>query len=146
MKKVLIINGPNLNLLGTRQKEIYGNRSFDDFLEELKKYSTEKGIALSYFQSNSEGEIVNKIHESMGKTDYIIMNPGALTHYSYSLHDAITSADIPVIEVHLSNIYSRENWRSKSVISPAATGVISGFGLTGYMLAINYISESKKQP
>jgi 3-dehydroquinate dehydratase-2 len=98
---------------------------------------------VEYFQSNHEGRIIDKIHESMGSIDHFILNPGALTHYSYSLHDAILAAKIPVIEVHISNIFTRDDWRAKSVISPAADGVISGFGLNGYMMALESILKNK---
>ena len=141
MKKVLIINGPNLNMLGSRENDVYGNRTFDEIYRDLESYAAGLGIELSYFQSNVEGEIINKIHESQGKIDYFIINPGALTHYSYSLHDALKSVNIEAVEVHMSNIFSREQWRSKSVISPAVQGVISGFGEKVYSLALFYISS-----
>ncbi len=141
MKRVIIINGPNLNLLGKREEKIYGNISFEDAYVGLCKYSKKNDIELSYFQSNNEGLIVDKIQESISNIDFIIINPGALTHYSYSIHDAIVSSKISTIEVHISNIYSREEWRSKSVISPAAIGVLSGFGLDVYKLALIYIAE-----
>ncbi len=141
MKRVIIINGPNLNLLGKREEKIYGNISFEDIYGDLCKYSKKNKIELSYFQSNNEGLIVDKIQESISNMDFIIINPGALTHYSYSIHDAIVSSKISTIEVHISNIYSREEWRSKSVISPAATGILSGFGLDVYKLALIYIAE-----
>ena len=139
MKKVLIINGPNLNLLGKREENIYGKKSFEELLPEIKDYALKNKAEVEYFQSNHEGEIIDKIHESMGSIDNIIMNPGALTHYSYSIHDAILSVKIPVIEVHISNIYTRDNWRAKSVISSVAKGVISGFGLRGYVMALENI-------
>jgi len=141
MKRVIIINGPNLNLLGKREEKIYGNISFEDTYVGLCKYSKKNDIELSYFQSNNEGLIVDKIQESISNIDFIIINPGALTHYSYSIHDAIVSSKISTIEVHISNIYSREEWRSKSVISPAAIGILSGFGLDVYKLALIYIAE-----
>jgi 3-dehydroquinate dehydratase-2 len=144
MKKVCIINGPNLNLLGKREKEIYGNKSFDDIYNELKIYAESKNIELSYFQSNIEGQIIDKIHECMGKVDFIVINPGALTHYSYSIYDAIISSKIPTIEVHISNIFSREEWRKISVVSPAAIGVISGLGMDVYRLALIYIADYNK--
>ncbi|MBM3707644.1 MAG: type II 3-dehydroquinate dehydratase [Actinobacteria bacterium] len=141
MKNVLIINGPNLNLLGTREKDVYGSKSFNDVYDDLQKYAGEKNIELSYFQSNIEGEIVSKIQDSIGKTDFIIINPGALTHYSYSIHDALTAVKIPAVEVHISNIFTREEWRQKSVISPAVIGIISGLGISVYKLALIFISE-----
>jgi 3-dehydroquinate dehydratase II len=145
MKKVCIINGPNLNLLGKREEKIYGDLSFDEVLKDLKNYSGSKDVELSYFQSNIEGEIIDKLHECMGKIDFIIINPGALTHYSYSIYDAIISSRIPSIEVHISNIFSREEWRRKSVISPAVIGVISGLGVESYKLALVYIAEYYKK-
>ncbi len=144
MKKVIIINGPNLNLLGKREEDVYGIKSFDMILEELETFSKERDIDLSYFQSNHEGAIVDKIHETIGNFDFIIINPGALTHYSYSIHDALKASNIPVIEVHISNIFAREDWRSKSVISPAAVGVLSGLGTDVYKIALNYIIDIKK--
>jgi 3-dehydroquinate dehydratase II len=140
MKRVLIINGPNLNMLGSRENDVYGSRTFDQIFMDLDNFANVHDIELSYFQSNVEGEIINKIHESQGCIDYFIINPGALTHYSYSLHDALKSVNIAAIEVHMSNIFSREQWRSNSVISPVAEGVISGFGEKVYSLALFYIS------
>jgi 3-dehydroquinate dehydratase II len=139
MKKILIINGPNLNLLGQREEEIYGMVSFDEVFKDLKETAAKHGAELDYFQSNHEGEIIDRMHQSIGNTDYIIFNPGALTHYSYSIYDAIKAVKISTIEVHISNIYGRDKWRSKSVISPAATGVISGFGLKSYAIALDFI-------
>ncbi|MDD5658641.1 MAG: type II 3-dehydroquinate dehydratase [Actinomycetota bacterium] len=143
MKKAIIINGPNLNLTGSREKDIYGVKSFDDFYKEkLLVFAKKNNINLEYFQSNHEGLIIDKIHECIDAKEYnIIINPGALTHYSYAIHDALVACMFPVIEVHISNIYNRENWRKNSVISPSVTGVISGLGLSGYMLALRFISE-----
>jgi 3-dehydroquinate dehydratase II len=140
MKKVCIINGPNLNLLGKRQKEIYGDKNFEEVLNELQEFAQSKNIDLSYFQSNYEGDIINKIHECMGNMDYIIINPGAFTHYSYSIFDAIIAVKVPTIEVHISNIFSREEWRKNSVISPACVGIICGLGLDVYRLALIHIT------
>jgi 3-dehydroquinate dehydratase, type II len=141
MKKVAIINGPNLNLLGDREKSIYGEKSFEAVLADLKEYSNQNNIELEYFQSNSEGEIIDRLHSYGGSTDFIIINPGALTHYSYSIHDAILAIKIPVIEVHISNIFAREQWRQKSVISPAVKAVLSGLGIDVYKIALIYIAE-----
>jgi len=141
MKKVCIINGPNLNLLGKREKEIYGDKSFEEIFNQLQEFANKNSMDLSYFQSNDEGEIINKIHECMGDMDYIVINPGAFTHYSYSIFDAILAVRVPTIEVHISNIFSREEWRKKSVISPACIGIISGLGLDVYRLALIHISE-----
>ncbi len=132
--KLLIINGPNLNLLGKREPEIYGNKDFNDFFTKLKdKY---KNIELSYFQSNIEGEIINKIHEVGFIVDGIILNAGAYTHTSLAIADAISSINSPAIEVHISNIYRRETIRHNSFIAPVCKGSISGFGLKSYELAI----------
>ena len=141
MKKVCIINGPNLNLLGKREKEIYGDKSFEEVFNQLQEFAQSKSMDLYYFQSNEEGEIINKIHECMGDMDYIVINPGAFTHYSYSIFDAVLAVKVPTIEVHISNIFSREEWRKNSVISPACVGIISGLGLDVYRLALLHISE-----
>jgi 3-dehydroquinate dehydratase-2 len=141
-KNIIIINGPNLNLTGKREESIYGEKSFDSFYTEtLLPYSKKIGLNLEYYQSNHEGEIIDKIHNCIGLMDFIIINAGALTHYSYSIHDALIASRIPSIEVHMSNIFSREKWRSNSVISPAVTGVISGFGLRSYMLALEFLKK-----
>ena len=145
MKKVIIINGPNLNLLGKREENIYGATSFDDVYQGLNEFSKNNGIELSYFQSNHEGGVVDKIQQSIGDIDFIIINPGALTHYSYSIHDVLIASKIPAIEVHISNIFKREEWRSKSVISPAVVGVISGLGIEVYKIALIYIIDFLKK-
>lgn len=132
--KILIINGPNLNLLGKREPEVYGTSSFEDFFKELQKgYST---INLSYFQSNIEGEIIDKLHEVGFEFDGIILNAGAYTHTSVAIGDAIKAIETSVIEVHISNVHSREDFRHVSYIAPNARGVIAGFGLQSYKLAI----------
>jgi len=140
MKKITIINGPNLNLLGNREEEIYGKKSFDDVKKELDETVAGKA-EIEYFQSNHEGEIIDKIHKCIGNVDYIVINPGALTHYSYGLYDAIIASKIKTIEVHISNIFNREQWRGKSVISPGVIGVISGLGPDVYKLAVLYVLE-----
>jgi 3-dehydroquinate dehydratase II len=141
MKKVAIINGPNLNLLGTREKSFYGEISFETILADLKEYANQNNIELEYFHSNSEGDIIDKMHSYAGNIDFIILNPGALTHYSYSIHDAILAVKIPVIEVHISNIFAREQWRQKSVISPVAKCILSGLGINVYKIALIYIAQ-----
>lgn len=141
MKKILLINGPNLNLLGKREENMYGKKSFDDIWPELEKIAETSNAKIEYFQSNHEGDIIDRIHQSIDKIDHIIINPGALTHYSYSIYDALLAVKIPIIEVHVTNIYARDEWRSKSLISPIARGVISGFGLKGYNMALRYILE-----
>jgi 3-dehydroquinate dehydratase-2 len=141
MKRVILINGPNLNLIGTREPEKYGEKSFEDIMQELNEFAGKNGIMLDYFQSNNEGDIIDKIHAAANNFDYIIINPGALTHYSYSIHDALLSVKLPAIEVHITNIFARENWRQKSVISSAVSGVISGLGTDVYLIALIYISK-----
>jgi 3-dehydroquinate dehydratase-2 len=134
--KIIIINGPNLNLLGKRQPEIYGSQTFEAFFETLKnKYST---IDLSYFQSNHEGKLIDKLHDVGFTYDGIIVNFGAYTHTSIALMDAISSITTPVVEVHISNIHAREEFRLQSYTGKAAVGVITGLGLRGYELAITY--------
>lgn len=131
---VVIINGPNLNLLGTREKSIYGDQSFEDYFTKLSASFT--NINLSYLQSNVEGEIINYLHENGFNTDWIILNAGGYTHTSVAIADAISAIETKVIEVHISNIYSREDFRKKSLIAPFCKGSICGFGLDSYRLAL----------
>lgn len=134
--KILILNGPNLNMLGIREPEKYGSESLNDINQKISEYCKSKDISVEFYQSNSEGEIIDCIHKSRGTFDGIILNAGAYTHYSYAIRDAIPIAEIPVIEVHLTNIHSREEFRSKSVIAPVCKGQISGFGSNSYILAV----------
>jgi len=136
MRKVLVINGPNLNLLGTREKNIYGERTLADIENMLKEEADKLRMEVEFFQSNHEGDIIDKIHDARGKFDYIIINPGAYTHYSIAIRDAVKAVEIPTIEVHLSNVHSREEFRQKSVIAPVCVGQISGLGSIGYLLAL----------
>ena len=138
--KIQIINGPNLNLLGTREKHIYGDQTFEDYFKILQKRFANHG--LDYFQSNVEGEIVNKLHEVGFSYDGIILNAGAYTHTSIAIHDAIGSINTTVVEVHISNLYTREEFRHTSVITSKCKGLITGFGMEGYAMAIQYF-ESK---
>ncbi len=135
-RKIRIINGPNLNLLGTREPDIYGNQTFEQVFETFQKEFPQ--LELDYFQSNVEGELINSLHEAAGTKEGIILNAGAYTHTSVALGDAIKAIDIPVIEVHISNIFSRENFRHKSFIAPYCTGSIIGFGMDSYRLALRY--------
>jgi len=135
MKHLLVLNGPNLNLLGKREPEIYGNLSFEDYVTELKSRFSQ--VQIDYKQSNSEGVLIDTIHIA-DKYDGIILNAGAYTHTSIALHDAIMAIDTPVIEVHISNVYQRESFRHKSFIAPACQGVIAGFGLESYAMAIQF--------
>jgi len=137
--KIFIINGANLNMIGKREPNIYGSESLDDINKYIKIKADELGIEVGFFQSNIEGEIINFIHNAKDNGgNGIILNPGAFTHYSYAIHDAITSVDIPVIEVHLSNIHKREEFRHKSVLVDACLGQVSGFGKYGYIMALEY--------
>lgn len=132
--KIQIINGPNLNLLGKREPEVYGSTTFEDYFVELKAMFP--AIEMSYFQSNVEGELLNKIHEVGFSYDAIIINPGAYTHTSVALRDAIAGIETPVIEVHISNTHQREEFRHHSYVSPVAKGIIIGLGLKGYEVAV----------
>ena len=134
MMKILILNGPNLNLLGRREPGIYGSSSFDDYLPRLRERYPE--VEIAYFQSNVEGEMINKMQEVGFTFDGIVLNAGAYTHTSIALHDCIRSLKTPVIEVHISNVHTREEFRHKSMISCACRGVICGFGLDSYRLAV----------
>jgi 3-dehydroquinate dehydratase-2 len=137
--KLSIINGPNLNLLGTREPEIYGNKSFDAYLEEIrKKYPA---IAFHYFQSNVEGELITRIQQEDSNTDGIILNAGGYTHTSVALADCIASIKVPVVEVHISNLFNREEFRHSSLVARSCKGTVCGFGLEGYELAILYFAK-----
>ena len=136
--RIQIINGPNLNLLGKRETSVYGTQSFEQFLEDLKKrFSSHE---LHYYQSNVEGEIVNKIHEVGFSFDGIIINAGAYTHTSVAIHDALGGIKTPAVEVHISNVYAREEFRHKSLITSKCAGMVTGFGLEGYALALYYLT------
>lgn len=134
MKKIAVINGPNLNLLGVREKSIYGDTSFDSYFSGLK--SRFENVELTYFQSNCEGSIIDEIHRVGFDVDGIVLNAGAYTHYSIAIADAIRAVKAPVVEVHISNVHSREEYRHVSMIAPACRGVIAGFGLKSYDLAV----------
>jgi 3-dehydroquinate dehydratase-2 len=137
MNTIYVINGPNLNLLGKREKSIYGEKTLEDIHKEIQQLSSAAEIKLDFFQSNSEGEIINKIHEANSKANCIIINPAGYTHTSVAIRDALAAASIPVIEVHLSNIYAREEFRHTSLTAPVARGQISGFGNHSYVLAFH---------
>jgi len=143
MRKVLIINGPNLNLLGVREKDVYGSETLQDIARRVNEEAGKLNIEIDFVQSNHEGEIIDKIHDARGSYDVIIINPGAYTHYSIAIRDAIKAVDIPAIEVHLSNIHSREEFRSKSLIAPVCVGQISGFGGDSYLVALHPASMIK---
>lgn len=137
---ILIINGPNLNLLGKRNKSLYGDKTLTSINNMLKKEGKSLGVDAVTFQSNSEGKLIDFIQENYARAEGIIINPGALTHYGLSLRDTLTDTGLPVIEVHLSNIYAREEWRAKSVIAPIAKGQICGFGWRGYISALRILA------
>ena len=139
--RILIINGPNLNLLGKREPGIYGQDSFEGYLEKMRAAHPE--VEISYYQSNHEGDLIDKIHEvGFGEVDGIVLNAGAYTHTSVAIHDAIKAVTTPVIEVHISNVHQREEFRHHSYISPAASGIVVGFGLESYHLALlSFISK-----
>lgn len=142
--KILIVNGPNLSQLGKRTREIYGDKTLEEINRLLGQRAAELGVDLVAFQSNSEGSLIDFIQEQSPRADGIIINPGALTHYGLSLRDALSDAGLPVIEVHLSNIYAREGFRNKSVIAPIARGQISGLGWRGYLAALNTLVAELK--
>lgn len=142
--KVLILNGPNLNLLGKREPSVYGTESFEDYFERLREEFP--AVTLTYFQSNVEGELINKLHETGFTYNGIVFNPGAYTHTSVALGDAVAAIPTPVIEVHISNVMAREEFRHTSYIAPKAKGVIGGFGLDSYRLALQafiYMQQTK---
>lgn len=136
--RLLVINGPNLNLLGIREPDVYGLKSYEALVGRIREHAIANEIEIELLQFNSEGAIIDAIHDAMGKYDGLIINPGAYTHYSYAIHDAIKSAGIDTIEVHLSNIAAREEFRRTSVTAPACLGQISGLGFEGYIAAIDY--------
>lgn len=146
MKSIWVINGPNLNLLGIREPGIYGSLSLQSIEDRLRKQADNAGIDITFFQSNHEGAIIDRIHEAMGQADGILLNPGALTHYSYAVRDAISSVKVPTVEVHLSNIHARESFRHTSVIAPVCAGQISGFGAVSYELGIQALLDVLEQP
>lgn len=137
MKKILIINGPNLNLLGTREKAVYGTETLEDIARKTSIEAAKLNVEVEFIQSNHEGEIIDRIHAARGTADVIIINPGAYTHYSIAIRDAIKALEIPAIEIHLSNIHAREEFRSHSVIAPVCVGQICGFGSNSYILGLN---------
>jgi 3-dehydroquinate dehydratase-2 len=142
MAKILIVNGPNLNLLGKREPEVYGTATLDELNGRLKDMADELGMELVFFQSNAEGDLIDFIHKEAFEADGLIINPGALTHYSYALRDAIAAVDIETVEVHMSNIYKREQWRHKSVLADICQGHLVGFGFYGYAMALSYFADT----
>jgi 3-dehydroquinate dehydratase-2 len=140
--RILVINGPNLNWLGQRDPDLYGYLSLTDIEDRISQRSQELSANLSFFQSNHEGAIIDFLQANSGSADAIIINPGALTHYGLSLRDALVDTNLPTLEVHLSNIYSREEWRHNSVIAPIAIGQVTGLGLRGYITALEFLVDT----
>lgn len=141
MKKILVLLGPNLNMVGVREKGIYGDEDAESIEEQIKLYAQSKGFDADVFQSNHEGDLIDKIHSVKDVYNGVVINAGALTHYSYALRDAIACIKIPFVEVHMSNIHAREEFRHKSVIAPVCVGQIAGFGKNSYFLAINALKD-----
>ena len=141
MNKIIILNGPNLNLLGEREKDQYGNVTLKDIENNCKNFATKNNIKLSFFQTNIEGELVNQIQKSRNEQDGLIINAGGYTHTSVAIHDALKILKIPIIELHISNVYNREEFRHKSLISKVAKGVICGFGADGYLMSLKAINK-----
>ena len=141
MKKVLILNGPNLNLLGKREPGVYGRDSYEAVCGRIAARARELGMEPSFFQSYSEGALIDALHQAMDVYDGVVLNAGAYTHYSYAIRDAIAAIRLPVIEVHLSNIHAREEFRHTSVLAPVCRGQISGFGPVSYLLALQALAE-----
>ena len=145
MNKIIILNGPNLNLLGEREKSQYGNITLEGIEKNCSEYALKNNIKLSIFQSNIEGELIEKIQTSRNNQDGLIINAGGYTHTSVAIHDALKILKIPIIELHISNIYNREEFRHKSLISKVAKGVICGFGIDGYTMSLNAINKFLKK-
>ena len=145
MKKIIILNGPNLNLLGEREKNQYGNVTLEDIKNNCIEYAVKNEIKLSFYQSNIEGELVNQIQDSRKDQDGLIINAGGYTHTSVAIHDALKVLKIPIIELHISNVYNREEFRHKSLISKVANGIICGFGAGGYLMSLQAITRLLKK-
>jgi 3-dehydroquinate dehydratase II len=140
-QSILVVHGPNLNLLGTRETDVYGSQTLADIDAALEDLGDELGVALETFQSNSEGEIVSTLQQARGMHDGVLINPAAYTHTSVAIRDAVLALDVPVVEVHLSNIYKREDFRHKSMLADVVAGQISGFGPTSYLLGLRALAE-----
>ncbi len=141
MKRILVVNGPNLNLLGKREPHIYGTKSLADLTKAVRAKARELGIQVTFFQSNHEGELIDFLQKEAPGSLGIVINPASLSHYSLALYDCLQALPVPTVEVHISNIFAREEFRSRTVTSRAARGVIAGLGFTGYLLAIEYLTD-----
>lgn len=144
MKKILVILGPNLNMVGVREKGIYGEETAQSISEQIKSFAEKEGFSAEIYQSNHEGDLIDKIHSARESFGGVVINAGALTHYSYALRDAIACVKLPFVEVHMSNIHAREEFRHKSVIAPVCAGQIAGFGKNSYFLAIMALKDLMK--
>ncbi len=142
MKRILVLHGPNLNMLGTREPDIYGTMTMQSINDALANAGLEMGFVVNFFQSNSEGALIDRLHSAHGSYDGVIFNAGAYTHYSYAIRDAISAIKPPVIEVHISNVHAREEFRKQSLIAPVCMGSISGFGANSYMLALEAFART----
>lgn len=136
-RRILVLNGPNLNLLGTREVDVYGSATLEDILAAVSAAAAEQGVEVYDVQSNSEGALIDALHEARSSADGVIFNPGAYTHYSIALRDAISSIDVPVVETHLSNVHARDSFRHTSVVTGVCVGVVAGFGADSYLLALD---------
>lgn len=140
-RTVLILNGPNLNLLGTRETDVYGTTTLDDIISSLRTHASSLDVTIEDYQSNIEGELINRLHVARGNVDGVVFNPGAFTHYSYALRDAISASELPVVETHLSNVHAREEFRHRTVLAAVCLGVVAGFGATSYRLAFDALID-----
>ena len=145
MKKYLIMNGPNLNMLGIREPGVYGQETLDAVCRKIADRAEKLGVEVDFFQSNIEGELINAIHAAMGRYAGIVLNPGAFTHYSYAIRDAIAAVKVPVVEVHISNVHQREEFRHHSVTAPVCVGQICGLGINGYIYALEALLNGSDQ-
>ena len=136
-RRILVLNGPNLNLLGTREVDVYGSATLDDILAAIRTAASDHDVEIYDVQSNTEGTLIDALHDARSRADGVIFNPGAYTHYSLALRDAIASIDVPVVETHLSNVHAREPFRHTSVVSGVCVGVVAGFGVDSYLLALD---------